>query len=164
MHRMPPQTTTTATTQWINDYGALPKSFALQERLNCDVLQSAITSPYIHQPDIPRYKALINNKLSKSHTIPITYTRSEYGRFWPDSFCSTQMWRLVRWEAVPKEVTDLDTANYLGTFRLTLDLSRKVDSRLAQGQAKGHHQLTRSMVMVKGSRLWSRSTGYPVLK
>ena len=109
-HKMPPPLTTTTPTQWINDYRVLPKSFTLQERLNCDALQAAVKSPYIHQPDIPRYKALIN-KLSKSDIVPITYTRGEYGRYWPDSFCSTQMWRLVRWEAVPKEVTDLDAVS-----------------------------------------------------
>ena len=97
-------------TRWIQDYRALPKSFTLQERLDRQALENAIKNPHVHREQAESCKGLIK-RLDTSDTIAISYTRREYGRYFPDSFCSTYMWRNIRWEAVPKEVTDLDAVS-----------------------------------------------------
>ena len=93
--------------RWVNEYRALPKSFTLTERIDRKALEVGMKNPYVDHHTLITMNGLLKS-LSPDNLADVRYVRKDYGRFYPQDDTSANIWRLVRWDIVPKEIADLD--------------------------------------------------------
>jgi len=95
-------------TKWLDDYVKLPISFTLTEYHNKEYLKKCLESPVLVQSTRTQLTEFVEQLPDNGKNF-VKYTRSKkFGRWHPETYCSTRMWRALRSGSLPSTYTDID--------------------------------------------------------
>lgn len=92
---------------WLQEYNDLPPMFMLTEHHDASAIQTAIDHPLTDDATRTQLKGLLG-VLPPSGDLAVRYRKATYGRYQPENYCATRMWRRVRWDSLPNTYTDVD--------------------------------------------------------
>jgi hypothetical protein len=92
---------------WLTEYQKTDRSFILTEHHDEVALQAALENPILTPTTRTQLEEFLLN-LPPDGNVHVKYTRQEFGRWQPSQYCSTRMWRRIRWNSLPDSYTDID--------------------------------------------------------
>lgn len=95
---------------FLNLYRALEPSFTLEETYNVEELKNILDHPML-RPEDKRKLTELYNKVKDTGRQNVRYVRGEYGRYYPQQYGYTQMYRHVRSQVLPPDVIDVDAVS-----------------------------------------------------
>lgn len=95
---------------WIDEYRQMPKSFDLVEKHDRAKLEDALNHPRVNKETKLVVQGILDN-MDSNGNLTVTYSRGDYGRWYPQGPCSTRLWKKVRWASLPADYIDIDIVN-----------------------------------------------------
>ena len=99
-------------------------TFYLNEPVSIHNLRSLIKNPYVDPSDIPRYKEYyekaLKGELDGINWVRVKYTCDAFGRFKPDGFCQSVMWKHARSEIAQQATVDIDAIKAFPSLALSV--------------------------------------------